>query len=116
MVNKVQLIGNLASDPEVRAGQTGTYVATVRLATNVYAGKAEDGTAKEQTDFHNIVLFGKMAETAGTHFHKGLLIYVAGRLHYSAWEDAASGQKRYRTEIIAEEFRFLAPKAQEAAA
>ena len=116
MVNKVFLIGNLASEPEIRASQTGTYVATVRLATNVYAGKADDGTARQHTDFHNLVIFGKQAETAGAHFHKGQLLFVEGRLRNSSWDDAASGQKRYKTEVVVDQFEFLGAKPKEAAA
>ncbi len=116
MVNKVILVGNLASDPEVRASQGGTYVATARLATNVYAGKAEDGSRREQTDFHHIVFFGKQAEFAGTHLQKGRLVYIEGSLRNSSWEDATTGQKRTRTEVIVDEVRFLGPKPQLAAA
>jgi single-strand DNA-binding protein len=116
MYNKVFLIGNLASDPEVRAAQSGTYVATARLATNIYAGKADDGTRREQTDFHNLVFFGKLAETVGAHLNKGGLIFIEGRLHSSSWDDAASGQKRYKTEVVVEEMKMLGRKAHEAAA
>ena len=116
MVNKVILVGNVASDPDVRASQTGTYITKLRLATNVYAGKAEDGTAREHTDFHHLVFFGKPAETAGAHLHKGQLLYVEGQLRNSSWDDAASGQKRYRTEVVVDTFRFLGPKQQQAAA
>jgi single-strand DNA-binding protein len=116
MVNKVMLVGNLASDPEVRASQSGTYVTTLRLATNVYAGKSEDGTRKEHTDFHNVVFFGKQAEVAGAHLHKGQLVYIEGRLHTSSWDDATSGTKKYKTEVIVDEFTFLGPKGQQAAA
>ena len=72
-MNKVLLVGHLASDPEVRASQKGTYVATMRLATNTYAGKAEDGSAKVLTQFHNLVAFGKAAEFSGSHLQKGRL-------------------------------------------
>ena len=116
MVNKVLLIGNIASDPDVRASQSGTYVTKVRVATNVYAGKSEDGSPKEHTDFHNLVFFGKQAETAGTHLRKGQLIFVEGQLRNSSWDDAATGQKRYRTEVVVDSFRFLGAKQQQAAA
>lgn len=116
MVNKVILIGNVASDPDVRASQSGTYVTKVRIATNVYAGKSEDGTAKEHTDFHNLVFFGKRAETAGSYLHKGMLVYVEGQLRHSSWDDATSGQKKYWTEVVVDEFRFLGPKPQQSAA
>ena len=113
MVNKVILVGNVASDPEVRASQGGTYITKVRIATNVYAGKSEDGTAKQHTDFHHLVFFGKPAETAGTYLHKGQLLYVEGQLRNSSWDDATSGQKRYRTEVVVEGFKFLGPKQQQ---
>jgi single-strand DNA-binding protein len=110
MVNKVLLIGNLAADPEVKATAKGTYVANLRLATNSYAGKDDDGNRKEQTEFHSLVAFGKMAEFAGQYLQKG-------RQHTSMWEDPTSGQKRYRTEIVLDEIRFVGPKpAAEAAA
>lgn len=116
MVNKVILIGNLASEPDVKATPTGTFVTTVRVATNVYIGKAEDGTRKEATDFHNVVFFGKQAEFAGNHLKKGRLVYIVGRLHTSAWDDPASGTKKYRTEVIAEEVQPLGSRPQEAVA
>ena len=116
MVNKVMLVGHLTSDPEVRAAQTGTYVTNVRLATNVYGGKADDGTARQFTDFHNVVFFGKQAEFAGANLQKGRMICVIGRLHNSSWDDVATGQKRYRSEVIADEFHFVGPKPKEAAA
>jgi single-strand DNA-binding protein len=116
MVNKVTLIGHLTADPEVRASQSGTYVTRARLATNTYAGKSEDGTAREHTEFHSLVLFGKPAETAGSYMHKGQLLYIEGQLRTSSWADASSGAKKYRTEVVVDTFRFLSPKQQEAAA
>ena len=116
MVNKVLLIGNLAADPDVKATPAGLYVARMRLATNTYAGKDDEGKAKERTEFHNLVAFGKVAEFAGQYLKKGRLIYVDGRLQTSSWDDAASGQKRYRTEIVVDEIRFICAKPAEAAA
>lgn len=115
MVNKVLLIGHLAADPDVKATPKGTYVANLRLATNSYAGKDDEGKAKERTDYHSLVAFGKVAEFAGQYLKKGRLIYADGRLQTSSWEDA-SGQKRYRTEVVVDEIRFVGPKPQEAAA
>jgi single-strand DNA-binding protein len=112
MFNKVFLIGHLASDPEVRASPSGTYVTRVRIATNTYAGKAEDGTAREHTEFHSLVLFGKPAETAGTLLHKGQLLFVEGELRTSSWEDPASAQKKYRTDVVVDKFKLLGPKQQ----
>jgi len=115
-MNKVLLVGHLTADPEVRASQKGLYVAKMRLATNTYAGKAEDGTRKESTQFHSLVAFGKLAEFSGSHLQKGRLISVEGRLQTSAWEDAATGQKRYKTEVAVDEIDLVGPKPQSAAA
>ena len=116
MVNKVILIGNLTGDPEVRATPKGVYVAKMGLATNTYSGKDEAGNSKETTEFHHLVAFGKLAEFAGEYLRKGRLLYAEGRLSTSSWEDATSGVKKYRTEVIVESFKFLGSKPQEAAA
>jgi len=115
MFNIVILAGNIATDIDVRASQTGTYVAKFRLATSYYGGKAEDGTRKESTEFHNVVAFGKLAEFAGNHLKKGRSIILNGRLHTSTWDDAASGGRKYMTEVIAEEIKFAGARPQEAA-
>ena len=115
MVNKVFLIGNLAADPEVKATPKGVYVATMRLATNTFAGKDEDGNSKEETEFHNLVVFGKRAEFAGQYLRKGRLLHVEGRLKTSTWSDSA-GQKHYRTEVVLDAMTLLGPKPQEVAA
>jgi single-strand DNA-binding protein len=114
-MNKVLLVGYLASDPEVRASQKGVYVAKMRVATNTYAGKEEDGGSKEQTEFHSLVAFGKTAEFVGAHLHKGRLVAVEGRIQTSSWDDAATGQKRYRTEIAVDRLNPLGPRSHEAA-
>lgn len=116
MVNKVLLIGNLTADPDVKATPTGTYVAKMRLATNTYAGKDEAGKAKERAEFHSLVAFGKTAEFAGQYLKKGRMVYVEGRLQTSSWDDATSGQKRYRTEVVVDELKFVGHKPAEAAA
>ncbi|MDQ6876506.1 MAG: single-stranded DNA-binding protein [Candidatus Dormibacteraeota bacterium] len=115
MVNKVILIGNLAADPEVKATPNGTYIANLRLATNTYAGKDDDGKRKEQTEFHHLVVFGKQAEFAGQHLRKGRLLYAHGRLRTNSWVDTA-GQKHYRTEVVVDALTLLGPKPQEVAA
>lgn len=115
-MNKVLLVGHLANDPEVRASQKGVYVAKMRIATNSYAGKADDGSRKELTQFHNLVAFGKLAEFSGNHLRKGSLVSVEGRLQTSSWDDAATGQKRYWTEVAVDEIEFVGRKAQEQAA
>ena len=115
MVNKVILIGNLTAEPDVKATPKGTYVARLRLATNSYAGKDEEGNRKEQAEFHSLVAFGKLAEFAGQYLQKGRSIYVEGRLHTSSWEDTG-GQKRYRTEVVVDELKFMGKKPEQAAA
>jgi single-strand DNA-binding protein len=114
MVNKVILIGNLTADPDVKATPKGIYVANIRLATNTYAGKDEEGHAKQHTEFHSLVAFGKTAEFAGMYLKKGRSIYVEGKLQTRSWEEA--GQKRYRTEVLVDELKFMGAKPQEAAA
>jgi single-strand DNA-binding protein len=107
-VNKVFLIGNLTRDPEMRALPSGVKVTSFSLATNrVY--KDQSGARKEATDYHNVVVFGRQAETSGTYLKKGQTAFVEGRLTTRSWEQ--DGQKKYRTEIIADAIQF-GPKAQ----
>ncbi|GAC1506258.1 MAG: hypothetical protein NVS1B3_05690 [Candidatus Dormibacteraceae bacterium] len=115
MVNKVFLVGNLAAEPEVKATPKGTYVANIRLATHTYLGKDEEGKAKEETEFHRLVAFGKLAEFAGQHLHKGRAVFAEGRLKTSSWEDNA-GVKRFRTEVVLDELKFVGAKPLEVAA
>ena len=115
MVNKVILVGNLTADPDVKATPKGTYVAKMRLATNQYVGKDENGNRKEESEYHSLVAFGKTAEFAGQYLKKGRSLYIEGRLHTSSWDDPA-GQKRYRTEVVVEEVKFVGHKPAEAAA
>jgi single-strand DNA-binding protein len=115
MVNKVILVGNLAAEPDVKATPKGTYVANLRLATHTYVGKDEEGKPTEETEFHRLVAFGKLAEFAGQYLHKGRALYAEGRLRTSSWEDTA-GQKRHRTEVVLDELKFVGAKPQEVAA
>src|SRR2546421_331517 len=115
MVNKVILIGNLAADPDVKATPKGMYVANIRLATHTYLGKDEEGKAREETEYHRLVAFGKLAEFAGQYLKKGRAVYAEGRLRTSSWEDTAGG-KRFRTEIVVDEFKFVGSRPQQAAA
>jgi single-strand DNA-binding protein len=115
MYNKVILIGHLAADPEVKATPKGVYVANLRLATNTYAGKDEEGNGKEETEFHNLVVFGKTAEVLGEFLRKGRLLSADGRLRTRTWTDSA-GLKHYKTEVVVSALTLLGPKPQEAAA
>jgi single-strand DNA-binding protein len=105
-VNKVILIGNLTRDPEVRSTPSGQTVANMGLATN-RTWKDRDGNRQEKAEFHNIVLWGRLAELAQQYLSKGRSVYIEGRLETSSWDDKQSGQKRYKTEVVGEEMTFL---------
>ena len=105
MVNKVILIGNLGRDPEVRTTPSGQPVATFTLATN-RRWNDRQGNRQEQTEWHNIVCWGRQAEIAGQYLRKGKQIYVEGRIQTRSWDDKEGGKKNYRTEIIVENFQF----------
>ncbi|MEM1207422.1 MAG: single-stranded DNA-binding protein [Acidobacteriota bacterium] len=106
MLNKVMLIGNLGRDPEIRNTTSGQPVANFSIATN-RRWRDRDGNRQEQTEWHNIVCFGRLAEIAGQYLNRGRQIYVEGRLQTSSWEDRQSGEKKYRTEVIADNFQML---------
>jgi single-strand DNA-binding protein len=115
MVNKVILIGRLTSDPELRTSPSGVQIAKLRLATNTYGGKDENGVRKEHAEFHTLTLFGRQAEVAADYMRKGKLLYADGRIHTDSWDDA-EGKKHWATEIIVESFQMLTPKAADEAA
>jgi single-strand DNA-binding protein len=106
MLNKVMLIGNLGRDPEVRSTPSGQPVANFTLATS-RRWKDKSGQRQEQTEWHNIVVWGKQAEIAGQYLTKGKQVYVEGRLQTRSWEDKQSGEKKYRTEVVCENFQML---------
>lgn len=111
-LNKVLLYGNLTRDPEIRALPSGQQVATFGLATN-RSFKNKEGQQQEQTEFHNIVAFGRTAEVMGQYLKKGRPVFVEGRIQTRSWEK--DGQKNYRTEIVVDSFQF-GPQAGGAAA
>ncbi|MCP3962305.1 MAG: single-stranded DNA-binding protein [bacterium] len=106
MVNKVILIGNLGQDPEVRTSQSGQPVTTFSLATS-RRWKDSAGNRQEQTEWHNVVCFARIAEVAGQYLAKGRQVYVEGRLQTRSWQDRQTGEKRYRTEIVCESLQML---------
>ena len=106
MVNKVILVGNLGRDPEVRSTPSGKPVATFSLATN-RKWKDQSGNRQEETEWHNVVCWGRQAEIAGQYLTKGKQIYVEGRLQTRSWDDKQSGEKKYRTEVICQNFQML---------
>jgi single-strand DNA-binding protein len=103
-LNKVFIIGNLTRDPELKALPSGMQVASFSVATN-RVWKDQGGQKQEATDFHNIVTFGKQAETIVQYMKKGNSIMVEGRIQTRTW-DGPDGKKNYKTEIIAEKFQF----------
>ncbi len=110
-INKAFIFGNLTRDPEVRALPSGAQVASFAVATNrVY--KDKNGVQQKSVDYHNVVVFGKQADIAAQYLKKGRSVFVEGRIQTRSWEDKTSGQKKYRTEIVAERFQF-GPRAGE---
>jgi len=103
-LNKVILIGNLTRDPELRALPSGASVTSLGLATN-RVWKDTNGEKKEDTQFHNVVVFGKQAETVAQYLKKGSSALIEGRLQTRSWE-GQDGQKKYRTEIVADRVQF----------
>lgn len=103
-VNKVILLGNLGKDPEVRYTQSGSAVANFSLATTRAYKSGEEW--KEETEWHNIVVFGRTAERCGEYLQKGSQIFLEGRLQTRKWEDK-EGNTRYTTEVVANDVQFL---------
>ena len=104
-VNKVILIGNLGKDPELKHTSSGTAVATMTLATNERF-KDKSGEWQDRTEWHNVVLWQRLAEIASEYLKKGRSVYVEGRLQTRSWEDK-QGQKRYTTEVVASDLVLL---------
>lgn len=103
--NKVILIGNLTQSPELRSLPSGQPVTSFGLATNRF-WKDQSGQRQQKAEFHSIVLFGKLAETTSKYLQKGSLVLVEGRLQTRSWDDAKTGVKRYKTEIVGENIQF----------
>jgi single-strand DNA-binding protein len=104
-VNKVILVGNLGSDPEVRTTPGGQRVANFRLATS-RQWTGQDGQRQEKTEWHSIVAWGKLADICERYLQKGKQVYVEGRLETRSWQDK-EGQTKYKTEIICETMQML---------
>ena len=104
-INKVMIYGNLTRDPELRQLPSGTNIANLGIATNRFYNN-QQGERQEETEFHNVVLFGRLADLAQQYLSKGGGLFIEGRLRTSSWDDKETGQKRYRTEIIGEQMQF----------
>ena len=104
-LNKAFLIGNLTRDPELKALPSGINVCSFSVATN-RVWKDKNGEKQEAADFHNIVVFGRQAETVAQYMKKGSQVMVEGRMQTRSWDDQATGTKKYRTEVIADRVQF----------
>jgi len=104
-LNKAILIGNLTRDPELRSLPSGVKVCSFSIATN-RVWKDKNGVRQESADYHNVVVFGRQAETVAQYMKKGSSILVEGRMQTRSWEDKNSGEKKYRTEVIADRTQF----------
>lgn len=107
-VNKVILVGNLGKDPELRYTPSGTAVATFSLATTERY-KDRDGQRQEKTEWHNIVAWRQLAEICGKFLHKGKQVYIEGKIQTRSYDDR-DGNKRYITEIVADQMQMLGSK------
>jgi single-strand DNA-binding protein len=105
-LNRVQLIGNLGKDPEIKYTPQGTPVAKVTIATNERF-KDKDGNWQDRTEWHNVTLWQRLAEIAGEYLKKGGKVYIEGRLQTRSWDDKTTGQKKYMTEIVASDLILL---------
>lgn len=110
MVNKVILIGNLGADPELRYTPNDTPMATFSVATTE-RWKGQDGQQQEQTEWHRIIAWRRLAEICGEYLAKGSKVYIEGSLQTRKWQDK-DGNDRYTTEIVAGEMKMLSPKSE----
>lgn len=107
-LNKVMLIGNLGKDPEVRYTTSGTAVASFSVATSERF-KSKSGEWEDKTEWHNVTLWGRLAEIAGEYLAKGKTVFIEGRLQTRKWQDR-DGRDRYTTEIVADKMQMLGAK------
>src|SRR5579863_7329494 len=114
-VNKVILVGRLGRDPETRYTPAGQGVCNFSLATDE-TYKDRNGERQKRTEWHRIVLWGKLAEISQQYLKKGMLVYIEGRIQTRQWEDKRDGQKRQTTEIVANTMKMLTGKSESAAA
>lgn len=103
-INKALIFGNLTRDPEIRALPSGAQVANFSVATN-RVWKDQNGVKQENTDYHNVVVFGRQAEIVAQYLRKGSSIYIEGRMQTRSW-DGQDGKKQYRTEVVADTMQF----------
>jgi len=109
-LNKVILIGNLGADPETRYAPSGDAICNLRIATTETWKDKQTGDKREATEWHRVVMFGRLAEIAAQYLRKGSQVYIEGRLQTRKWQDK-DGQDRYTTEIRADEMKMLGSRA-----
>ena len=109
-INKAVIVGTLGKDPEIRYAQNGNAVVNVSVATNESWKDCETGEAQQRTEWHRIVMFGKLGEIASQYLKKGSQAYFEGRIRTNKWQDE-SGNDRYTTQIIANEMEMLGRRA-----
>jgi len=112
MINKVELIGNLGADPEVKAMPSGGNVVNLRLATTMRWKDRKSGDRKEATEWHRVVCFNRTADIAAQYLKKGSQVYIEGRLQTRKWQ-AQDGTDRYTTEVLANSLTMLGKKSTE---
>jgi single-strand DNA-binding protein len=106
-VNKVILVGNLGRDPEVRYSPDGAAICNVSIATTSTWKDKASGERREETEWHRVVFYNRLAEIAGEYLKKGRSVYVEGRLKTRKWQDKETGQDRYSTDIVADQMQML---------
>jgi single-strand DNA-binding protein len=106
-VNKVILVGNLGRDPEVRYSPEGTAICNVSIATTSQWKDKASGERREETEWHRVVFYNRLAEIAGEYLKKGRSVYVEGRLKTRKWQDKETGADRYSTDIVADQMQML---------
>jgi single-strand DNA-binding protein len=110
-VNKVILLGNLGKDPEVKYTPSGTPVAKLTVATNDRY-KDKEGQWQDRTEWHNVVLWQRLAEIAGEYLKKGSKVYIEGKLQTRSWEDKQTNQKKYMTEVVGNDIVLLSSRGE----
>src|SRR5690606_14342798 len=106
-VNKVILVGNLGRDPEVRYSPDGAAICNVSIATTPQWKDRNSGERREETEWHRVVFYNRLAEIAGEYLRKGRQVYIEGRLKTRKWQDKDTGQDRYATEVVADQMQML---------
>jgi single-strand DNA-binding protein len=110
-INKAVIVGTLGQDPEIRYAQNGNAVVSIRVATNEFWKNRETGEAQQRTEWHRIVMFGKLGEIASQYLKKGSQACFEGKIKTSKWQDE-NGNNRYTTEIVASEMTMLGRRAE----